>query len=245
MKIAHANLSQEVKMLHDRSIRFEREIMETLNGTTEIEIPSLNVFDLTSIKPRTTLIIGKKHTGKTRLARRIMSLFPDVTRTAFISPYQKKEEYMDLIPVERLHHRENNRETHDSFVKKQMNENKPALLLLEDEDILMRAQDSYGMRMLFMNGPCIHLHTLFISQMYTLPPHFTINLHYVFLFAPVNTDFHLKKIYKNIAGDLFASYEQFKATMLHYTAPPGRCLVINKTAVKSTRIEDLVFYLDV
>lgn len=220
----------------------------------QIELKKFNMSDIAH--DSVIVLIGKRCTGKSVLARDIMYHHRDMPMGTVISATECANKfYSHFIPSLFIHDEFSNAII-DKFVKRQQmlmkkieketkvrggcNIDPRAFLILDD---CMFAQKAWindrNMRFIFMNGR--HLHILFMLTMqYPLgiPPNLRTNIDYVFILRD-NLINNRRRIYENYAG-MFPSFDIFCQVMDQCTEN-YECLVIHNNA-KSNKLEDQVFW---
>jgi len=190
---------------------------------------------------RSSVIIGKRNTGKTTLIKDLISKtcveFPHGT---IIAPTEKLL-YEGVVPVEQLHESYSADKVIE-VLKRQTNieiEDRRAYFVLDNcmYDTSWTKDPMLLSLVLFTQS--YHL-TVFLSMAYALAmqPTMRDNIDYVFIFRePIEQN--RKRLYE-FYGGLFPSYDVFCAVLDAY-ATDHTCLVIDNTN-HSTRLEDRVFY---
>ena len=205
----------------------------------------LRKFDPSTIDDtRICLIIGKRGTGKTILAKDL--LYHKRTLAAGICCsgtedgncwYQKfiPDSFVynefDKLAVERLVSRQRD------LRKKGVTD--PVFLILDDCMYDKRILREKVIRNLFYNGRHWGIFTLLTAQyMLDLGPDLRTNVDYVFIMRePLRAN--REKLWKAFGG-IFPTFDQFNAVLDHTTENFG-CLVINNMS-QSNRIEDVAFW---
>lgn len=198
----------------------------------------------------TSVIIGKRATGKSWLVRDILWHERDVPIGTVVSPTEHVVEfYGKFIPKPFIHH-EYSSTLCENIIKRQQAITKQAgsnttidprhFLVLDDclYDSATWIRDKYLKRM-FMNGRHMK-NNLIITLQYPLGigPELRCNIDYVFLLG-TSTMSDKRRLYEHYAG-MFPTFEAFCETLDKYTRDYG-CLVIDNT-VHTINVEDSVFW---
>lgn len=223
---------------------------------------TLQKFDLSKLTcDKISVILGKRQTGKSYLARNILYYLkdvPNVTVVGFVGrcssniavgPY-----YADLVPQLSSHCEytqdiiestwKNQRCISDKSIKETIQYGKSlvdprAVLILDDCIFDQTFMHDENTRRIFCNIGRLRLHLIITMQYPITVPHLLrSNIDYVFMFRHTHEGAR-KKIYENYAA-VFDTYEDFCNILDQYTGE-YRCLVIDNTA-RSNKLEDIVFW---
>lgn len=201
-------------------------------------------FDLSTMrKHRSSIVIGKRDTGKTTLIKDLISKTCNEIPHGTIITATDKLTYAGMVPDEQLH------ETYSpDIVKEVLNRQTQSVTAIEDRRAYFVLDNcmydtSWSKEplilALILNTQSYHL-TVFLSMAYALAMQQTVrsNIDYVFIFKePIAQN--RKRLFEFYAN-VFPSYEQFCEVLDAYTTD-HTCLVIDNTS-SSTRLEDRVFY---
>ena len=211
----------------------------------------LKKFDVSKIEDdQVVVLIGKRGTGKSFLAKDILYYHMDVPVGTVISGTEGANHfYAKVVPKLFIHE-----EYHPLIIANFMKRQKKMQKLIErgEGDIDPRAflifddclyDDSWkkdkNIRSVFMNGR--HYKILYILTMqYPLgiPPNLRTNIDYVFILRE-NIVSNRRRIYEHYAG-MFPTFEMFCSTMDQCTEN-FECLVIDNNS-RSNKIEDQVYW---
>ena len=192
---------------------------------------------------RSSVIIGKRDTGKTTLIKDLISKTCNgILHGTIITPTDKLL-YEGVVPAEQLHE-SYSADTVIEVLKRQTNieieiEDRRAYFVLDNcmYDTSWTKDPMLLSLVLFTQS--YHL-TVFLSMAYALAmqPTMRDNINYVFIFRePIEQN--RKRLYE-FYGGMFPSYEQFCEVLDAYTTDYS-CLVIDNTT-QSTRLEDRVYH---
>ena len=213
----------------------------------------LKKFNINEIKDdKVVVLIGKRDTGKSFLARDILYHHQNIPVGQVISGTEGANQFYQKIVPKLFIHDEFKPDIISNMLARQkmMIEKKngggleasidPRAFLILDDCLYDNtwAKDKY-MRSVFMNGR--HYKLLFILTMqYALgiPPNLRTNIDYVFILRE-NYVSNRKRLYEHYAG-MFPTFEMFCQVMDQCTEN-FECLVINNNA-KSNKLEDQVFW---
>lgn len=211
----------------------------------------LKKFDMRKIKDNQIVVmLGKRNTGKSFLARDLLYYHQDIPVGCVISPTEAANHFYSKMIPRIFIHDEYTPLIISNFVKRQKKMQK--FIERGEKDIDSRAfmifddclyDDNWkrdkNVREIFMNGR--HYNILFITTMQHplgIAPHLRTNIDYVFILRD-NIMSNRKRIYDHYAG-IFPSFELFCSVMDQCTNN-YECLVIDNT-VQSNKIEDCVYW---
>lgn len=199
-------------------------------------------FDINGYRPdSTSLIIGKKYTGKTILAKHLMGTSEFEDGIVFNPTESRKEEYNNVNEHIIVQH-EYNSDSLDSFIKARREKFKKielhqdkAFVIFDDcfFDSAFVKDDTF--RYLFYNNRCIKTSAIVTMQYpIIMSPSLKANIDYVFIFRDSNASSR-RIIYERYAG-MFDNFKDFETAM--DTLGEYNCLVLDYTSHKP---EDTVF----
>jgi hypothetical protein len=212
---------------------------DTLHLTTPVTLQEFSPATMQTA--RSSVIIGKRNTGKTTLIKDLISkTCADIPHGTIITPTDKLL-YEGVVPAEQLHE-SYSADTVLEVLKRQTNieiEDRRAYFVLDNcmYDTSWTKDPMLLSLVLFTQS--YHL-TVFLSMAYALAmqPTMRDNIDYVFIFRePIEQN--RKRLYE-FYGGMFPSYDVFCAVLDAYTID-HTCLVIDNTT-QSTRLKDRVFY---
>jgi len=210
-----------------------------------IELKQLVLDDAKSMNK--VLIVGRRATGKTSLAKHLLTIMNPANVTIF-NP--KSQEYPNSSSLREYDEYTEDRvhvaiQTQKSVVRHYHKQGKclecPQACIVFDNCMYNTDWNKHrSMMELFMNGRFLHTHVIMTTSMtFGMLPMIRCNLDYVFLFKEHQMNAR-RRIYEQFAG-MFETFEEFCQTFDRYTAEPYSCIVINNTA-KSNKLEDNVMY---
>jgi len=218
---------------------------------------TLKMFDITSIKStHTVVLLGKRDTGKSTVAKDILYYHRDVPMGAVICPTEPvNPTYSHFIPSIFIHD-----QYHHSIVDNLMNrQRKLKQMIIEheakygscnlDSRVFLIMDDcgadadawakSQPIRNLFMNGRHSNVMAL-ITMQYPMgiPPTLRSNIDFVFILRE-NVMGNRKRIWENYAG-IFRTFDMFCEVMDQCTENYEMLVICNNS--KSNNITDCVFW---
>ena len=216
----------------------------------------LKKFDISKVSDDSVVVlIGKRRTGKSFLAKDLLYYHTDIPLGTVISGTEMSNKYYgDFIPSVFIHE-DVTPELMENVVKRQkliqaqISKEKRlyggskidprAFVILDDCLYDSTWTRDKMMRLLFMNGRHWKV-MLVITMQYPLgiPPTLRTNIDYVFILRE-NYIANRKRIYDNYAG-MFPTFESFCQVMDQCTEN-YECLVINNNS-KSNKLQDQVFW---
>jgi len=224
----------------------------------EFEKLKLNKFKLKDILPNATmLLLGRRRTGKSFLARDIFFNHKEIPSGLVFSGTENANPFFgDFIPDSFIHSIYDS-ELVQSVLKSQAKKVRKARDALQDpngllaknrffmvlDDMLADANSwkkDKTIKEIFMNGRHFNIFFLLTLQYATgIPPELRNNIDYVFIFNEPSIK-NRKKIYEDYAG-MIPSFDAFN-NILDSCTQNYECLVIKTAAGTSSDIKDLVFW---
>jgi hypothetical protein len=206
---------------------------------------ALRKFDPASIDDtRICLIIGKRGTGKTILARDLLWHHRTIAAGICCSGTEDGNQWYQKFIPDSFVYSEFDKGAVERLVARQRSLRKkgvfdPVFLILDDCMYDRRIFREKVIRNLFYNGRHWAIFTLMTSQyMLDLGPDLRTNVDFVFILRePIRAN--RERLWKAFGG-IFPTFEQFNAVMDAVTNEYG-CLVIDNTS-KSNKIEDVAFW---
>ena len=206
------------------------------------QIFPIDDFNPTAIAPgKVTCIVAKRGSGKSTLIRNLLyQLRKAPLCLAFSATEQYNNFYGDIIDESMIH------EDYDSDIIKTLIQRQKIIInktlasnpfethaVLVLDDTIADANKIFNdrqMKFLFFNGRALKINLIIAAQcIMSIPPNYRVNIDYVFLFKETNLTVQ-KKLYEFFGASIFPRFEDFKASMDHYTTDYG-CMVINNTSV--------------
>jgi hypothetical protein len=208
-------------------------------------------FDPRSMHIDHTLIIGKRSTGKTYLAKDIIK-HTGISTGIVITPHRQEYQLPNTEMYEEYCH-----DTIDELMTSQrikikersdacdFNRDLRKFLVFDDcfHTMLNEHMKHKTFRCLVSNNRQFYL-TLIHTQSFALPlpPIYRTNIDVVFVFRDSNVS-NRKRIYE-LYGGIFESFQDFDRYMTEYTKEPYQCMVIYNAA-RTSKIKDCVFWYSV
>jgi hypothetical protein len=228
-------------------------------------------FDVEAVRDNANvLIVGKRYSGKSFLARDLLWRHRDVPEGRVVLPPPGRgfeglprndhdaRFYSDLVPPEHVHDAAEFRDVVQGAIARQRARALAARKLMTDDAKMdLRAflvldnccgiaPDGWrdlGLRTVFVNGRCHRLLSITtLEYPYRLPPDMRANIDHVFIMAD-SVPNNRKRIYEQFGG-AFPSFEAFSQAMDEVStrcAEVGACLVLDNTT-RSNRLEDHAFW---
>lgn len=215
---------------------------------------NIKEFDMHKIgKDKIVLFIGKRHTGKSMLAKDYLYHNQDIPIGTCVSPTDEyNKTFADIMPSMFIHE-EFTPELLEKFIHRQKvitkrKKNDPEYRDIDNraflifDDCLYDAKswvNDKNMRFIFMNGRHVGI-TFLLTMQYLLgiPPNLRAQCDFIFICKETKTAIK-RKLYEYYAG-MFPSFDMFNQVLKECTKDYG-CLVIDNTTT-SDRLEDQVFW---
>ena len=222
-------------------------------------------FDMNRVRSdQVIVLIGKRNTGKSFLARDILSHHADIPCGMIVSPTERANKFFSsFIPDVFIHENLENPNTLSNFVRRQEKavaksngedsddefgggggggggQFDPRAFLILDDCMYDNAWvKDKSIRQIFYNGRHIKMMFL-ITMQYPLgiTPNLRTNIDYVFILRDSNVS-NQRRIYENYAG-IFPTFDVFRQVYLECTEN-YEALVIDNTT-QSNKLQDVVFY---
>lgn len=217
-------------------------------------------FDISRVESDdVVIIIGKKATGKSHLAKELLRQNLTVPLVLVISPTETKDgNYGNIVPPECIQYKYDS-DTIGNFYKKQLSAvrrdvdekmflglstvDPRAIIVMDDCMYDNNWTEDRNLHALFLNGKH-HRTTCVVTMQYPtrMPPSMRTNVAFVFIFRD-DVISNRKRIYENY-GDTFESFEMFCRVMDSCKEGGYECIVIDNKNNNSKQVEDEVFWYE-
>lgn len=204
---------------------------------------TLKKFDIRNIKNDNVLIIGKRHCGKSFLAKDILFHHRNVLNGIVFDPTLNCSQFYTKF-TDDVYEEYSSELVSNVFneSKKQSNDTDRlnGYIVYDNCICSQKEMNDITLRNAFMNGRCAKLlNIMALSYGLTMPPCLRANCDYIFIFRESFYS-NRKRLYDMFAG-MFNTFEQFCDVMDDYTKN-NNCLVIDNKSKNWDNIEDCVFW---